>query len=226
MPVWLESTRVSYVLNGHGNPFDARQGIALPGIRHNVVGLDFQLVSQPTPAPKPPEEPRPPEPTCEQKCSSEYRPCVNGGTSEAICEARLSACSERCSPLPAGFYKRASNPAVYLVYAPPTRCRVQNDDQLKAYGSPAIKDVDAITTTGSAMTGTCGWPNGFFMSDGPAVYQLYGSGIDAFNVGDRFCKVRDEKQMNLFGGFGKVVTVSKDSDLFRGRANVGVCRDP
>lgn len=55
---------------------------------------------------------------------------------------------------------------------------------------------------------------------------MYGSGIPEFNIGDSFCHVQNEAQMNVYGGFGQVRVVSSNSDLGRGRTFTGGCPNP
>lgn len=43
-------------------------------------------------------------------------------------------------------------------------------------------------------------------------YRMYGSGIPEFNIGDSFCHVQNEAQMNAYGGFGQVRIVSPNTE--------------
>jgi hypothetical protein len=126
-----------------------------------------------------------------------------------------------------GFYRQQDRPEVYLVYRSGFYCHVQNDAQMIAFGGfGKVKVVNSLNINGT-NTGDCGWPNGFFRrSNQPEVYRMYGGGIPEFNIGDSFCHVVNEAQMNAYGGFGQVRVVSPGSELGRGRTFTGECSNP
>jgi hypothetical protein len=131
-----------------------------------------------------------------------------------------------CSPPPKnwgdGFYLEQNNPRVYLLYAKTKWCHVKNAKQLQAYGmQQALAELPANSNLGRnrGYTGTCGWPDGFFKEQGSnRVYRLHG--------GSQWCRVRDEGQMNAYGGFGLVLDIDANSDLGRGRKWEPICQDP
>jgi len=126
-----------------------------------------------------------------------------------------------------GFYRQQDRPEVYLVYHPGFYCHVQNEDQMNAFGGFGRVQVVSSLSLSGTNTGDCGWSNGFFRrSNQPEVYRMYGSGIPKFNIGDSFCHVQNEAQMNAYGGFGQVRVVSPNSDLGRGRTFTGGCPNP
>jgi len=127
-----------------------------------------------------------------------------------------------------GFYRQVDRPEVYLIFNTGFYCRVQNEDQMKAYGGFRKVLVRNSLNLSGRFTGDCGWPNGFFRrSNQRAVYRMYGSlGSNSFNIGDRYCRVRNEAQMERYGGFGVVSVVSPSSSLGRGRNFTGVCPNP
>ncbi|MEH2353786.1 hypothetical protein [Nostoc sp.] len=131
-----------------------------------------------------------------------------------------------------GFYRQQNRPEVYLIFDYNFYCRVQNEDQMKAFGGFAQVRLENSLNISGRYTGDCGWPNGFFrLSDRPAVYRMYGRlgssiGSDIYKLGDRYCRVRDEAQMGKYGGFGVVSVVSPSSNLGRGRNFRGVCPNP
>lgn len=128
---------------------------------------------------------------------------------------------------PVGFYRQQDRPEVYLVYRSGFYCHVQNEDQMNAFGGFGNVQVVGSLNLNGTNTGDCGWPNGFFRrSNQPEVYQMYGGGIPEFNIGDRFCHVQNEAQMNAYGGFGQVRVVSPSSNLGRGRTFTGGCPNP
>jgi hypothetical protein len=95
---------------------------------------------------------------------------------------------------------------------------------MSAFGGGGRVQVVGNLSLSGTNTGDCGWTNGFFRrSNKPEVYRMFGSGIPEFNIGDRFCHVASESQMNAFGGFGQVRVVSPSSDLGRGRNFTGEC---
>jgi hypothetical protein len=123
-----------------------------------------------------------------------------------------------------GFYKQQDRPEVSLAYRSTFYCHVQNEEQMGAFGGfDKVKVSSSLNLVGK-NTGDCGWPNGFFRrSNQPEVYRMYGGGIPEFNIGDSFCHVANEAQMNAFGGFGQVRVVPPSSDLGRGRNFTGDC---
>ncbi|MEA5535387.1 hypothetical protein [Crocosphaera sp. XPORK-15E] len=125
-----------------------------------------------------------------------------------------------------GFYRQQDRPEVYLVYSPKFYCHVQNEDQMAVFGGfGKVRVVTTLNLTTINYTGDCGWPNGFLRrSNEPEVYRMYGSGIPQFNIGNNFCHVINEAQMNAFGGFSKVRVVSPNSDLGRGRTFTNDCQ--
>lgn len=126
-----------------------------------------------------------------------------------------------------GFYRQQDRPEVYLVYRPDSYCHVQNEDQMSAFGGFRRVQVVGSLNLNGTNTGDCGWPNGFLKrSNQPEVYRMYGGGIPEFIIGDRFCHVANEDQMNAYGGFGQVRVVSPGSDLGRGRNFTGDCPNP
>lgn len=126
-----------------------------------------------------------------------------------------------------GFYKQQDRPEVYLVYRSGAYCHVQNEEQMSALGGFSKVQVSGSLNLVENNTGECGWPNGFFKrSNQPEVFRMYGGGIPEFNIGDRFCHVANEAQMNAYGGFGQVRRVSPSSDLGRGRTFTGDCPNP
>jgi hypothetical protein len=130
--------------------------------------------------------------------------------------------SESSSEL--GFYRQQNRPEVYLKYRSAFYCHVQNEEQMGAFGGFDKVQVSSSLNLAGKNTGDCGWPNGFFRrSNQPQVYRMYGGGIPEFNIGDSFCHVANEAQMNAFGGFGQVRVVPPSSDLGRGRAFSGDC---
>ncbi len=127
-----------------------------------------------------------------------------------------------------GFYKQVDRPEVYLIFNRGFYCHVQNEDQMKAYGGfGKVVPRNSLNFSGR-FTGDCGWPNGFFRrSNRPAVYRMYGRlGSNAFDIGDLYCRVRDEAQMERYGGFGVVSVVSPSSNLGRGRNFRGTRPNP
>ncbi|PHM06545.1 hypothetical protein CK516_32805 [Nostoc sp. 'Peltigera malacea cyanobiont' DB3992] len=130
-----------------------------------------------------------------------------------------------------GFYRQQDRPEVFLIFNQLNGgfyCRVQNEDQMKAYGGFGLVRTRTSLNLSGRFTGDCGWPNGFFRrSNQAAVYRMYGSlGFNTFNIGDSYCHVRDEAQMGKYGGFGVVSVVSPSSNLGRGRNFRGVCPNP
>jgi hypothetical protein len=130
-----------------------------------------------------------------------------------------------------GFYRQQNRPEVYLIFDINLDfyCHVQNEDQMNAFGGFGLVSTPNSLNLPGRFTGYCGWPNGFFRrSDRPAVYRMYGSlgSYNSFKLGDRYCRVRDEVQMNAYGGFGVVSVVSPSSILGRGRNYTGVCPNP
>ncbi|MBE8968227.1 hypothetical protein IQ277_19000 [Nostocales cyanobacterium LEGE 12452] len=135
-----------------------------------------------------------------------------------------------------GFYKQQNRPEVYLIYQRGFYCRVQNEDQMNAFGGFRLVSTRNLLNFSGRFTGDCGWPNGFFkLSNRPAVYRMFGTGFNvvptgspffSLNLGNSYCRVRDEAQMNAYGGFGVVNFVSPSSDLGRGRRFRGVCPNP
>ncbi|HEU4409147.1 MAG TPA: hypothetical protein VFS43_28070 [Polyangiaceae bacterium] len=279
-PGRFEPVRVSYVTDGGGNPLYPREGINLPIIRHNVVGLNFKIVSESPPACAAgttceagacvtdcPCSKRkaageacgqadacgnacscaeglqcqggrcsPRAPGCEDRCANTLALCAGScAPSDRACPDRCrranAACLAACAP-PAGpglgFYKQADRPAVYLAYSPTSYCRVASDDQMHAFGGYGkVTTVARLNFAGRTQTGTCGWPNGFYKRQGEReVYRMYGGGLPEFNVGESYCHVANDAQMNIFGGYGQVREVPRDSDLGRGRTFTGACRNP
>jgi hypothetical protein len=123
-----------------------------------------------------------------------------------------------------GFYRQQNRPEVYLKYRSAFYCHVQNEEQMGTFGGfDKVKVSSSVNLVGK-NTGDCGWPNGFFRrSNQPEVYRMYGGGIPEFNIGDSFCHVANEAQMNAFGGFEQVRVVPPSSDLGRGRNFTGDC---
>lgn len=126
-----------------------------------------------------------------------------------------------------GFYRQKDHPEVSLVYKPGLQCHVQNDDQMTAFGGFwRVKILERLNLSGR-NTGDCGFPNGFFrLSNRPEVFRLYGSGIPELDIGDRFCHVTTEAQMNAYGGFSQVRVVHPGSNLGRGRTFTNGCPNP
>ncbi len=138
-----------------------------------------------------------------------------------------------------GFYRQQNRPEVYLIFdylhnpldglvgnsSKGFYCHVQNEDQMNVFGGfGLVRTINSLNLPGR-FTGDCGWPNGFFrLSNRPAVYKMYGElGRNSFNLGDRYCRVRNEAQMARYGGFGVVRVVSPSSNLGRGRNFIGAC---
>jgi hypothetical protein len=123
------------------------------------------------------------------------------------------------------FYRQQDRPEVMYQFADAYQCHVQNPSQMMAYGGwNRVQTVRRLAMRGE-FTGACGWPNGFYRrADQPAVYRLHGAG--PANLGRYACHVVDPRQMELFGGFGQLVTVEATSDLFRGREQPSECADP
>lgn len=125
-----------------------------------------------------------------------------------------------------GLYRQSDQAAVVFNYAPDLYCRVQNEDQMAAYGGFERVQVVSQLPRRGRPTGDCGWPNGFYRrSDEAAVYRLSGVGVVPY-VGGDICHVVDEQQMSAFGGFAQVRVVSPESDLGRGRWRVTDCVSP
>ncbi|MEH2387903.1 MAG: hypothetical protein V7K14_19425 [Nostoc sp.] len=127
-----------------------------------------------------------------------------------------------------GFYRQQNRPEVYLIFQTGFYCHVQNEDQMKAFGGFRLVFTSNSLNLSGRYTGDCGWPNGFFRgSNRPEVYRMYGRlGLAGFALGDRYCHVRNEAQMNAYGGFRVVRVVSPSSNLGRGRNFRGECPNP
>lgn len=114
-----------------------------------------------------------------------------------------------------GFYRQQDRPEVYLVYRSGYYCHVYNEDQMNAFGGlEKVRVVNSLNlkdyNTSEAVHNQCQWPNGFFReSNNNWVYRLYGSVIPEFNIGDSFCHVANEDQMNAYGGFEQVRVISR-----------------
>ena len=123
------------------------------------------------------------------------------------------------------FYKQQNQAAVMYQFDDAYQCHVQNPSQMIAFGGwSRVQTVQRLEMRGE-FTGACGWPNGFYRrADQAAVYRLYGPG--PAKLGRYSCHVVDPRQMELFGGFGQVVTAEESSDLFRGREQPTECSDP
>lgn len=128
---------------------------------------------------------------------------------------------------PGVFFRQADRPDVMMQYQPNLYCHVQNENQMAAYGGfGQVQVVPQLRMVGT-QTGDCGWPNGFYRkANDPAVYRLYGTGQQSFNLGESICHVVNEQQMAANGGFSQVRVVSANSDLGRGRSPVVECPDP
>jgi hypothetical protein len=126
---------------------------------------------------------------------------------------------------PGTFHQARGRPDVMFQNADSGHCRVENPSQMDAFGGPGRVRTVAMLAMRGAFTGRCAWPNGFFrrVSEG-AVYRLHGPG--PFGMGRLACHVTEPRQMELFGGFGRVAIVEAKSHLFLNRAPPGECTDP
>jgi hypothetical protein len=123
------------------------------------------------------------------------------------------------------FHQERGRPDVMFQYADTGHCRVENPTQMDAFGGPARVRIVPALAMGGLFTGRCAWPNGFFRrSSEGAVYRLHGPG--PYGLGRLACHVTEPRQMELFGGFGRVAVVDPKSHLFLGREAAGECSDP
>lgn len=128
---------------------------------------------------------------------------------------------------PGVFFRQADRAEVMMQYQPNLYCHVQNENQMAAYGGMGQVQVVPQLHMAGTQTGDCGWPNGFYRKGtDPAVYRLYGTGQQRFNLGESICHVTNEQQMAAYGGFSQVRAVSATSDLGRGRSPVVECPNP
>ena len=127
-----------------------------------------------------------------------------------------------------GFYREGNQDTVYLVFrSTGSHCSVQNRDQMNTFGG--FNQVQSVPypVFGGEFTGGCGWTNGFYrLGNQDAVYRLYGNRVPEFNIGDVYCHVANRAQMEAYGGFGQIRSISSNSELFRGRSSVGACPNP